>query len=178
MAQQRHQGGEGGSRMVIQHYFVGDDDEPTKLIQRDAFGQAISLILDGCSAYARLAIALAGEDPSLKRFVELKRIDRNTLREAHDTMAAYWRFRSGRVHPALPFVPKQEGALLCRDEWLTWLGAEVAGWLHRPDLVRALIMSASAIDARKGWEAEAAAKFMLREQCREMFEDRPDGAGG
>lgn len=160
--------------MLNERFFDGDDDEPTRLAQYVACGQAIAIILHACADYARLALALAGEDPSLRRFSAFKDLNDAPVIEAHDVLAAFWRYRGAHMHPTLPFIPKPESAQACRSEWLAWLKAEVAEWLYRPELVRALIAASLTVDPERRREADAAMKFILRERCRAMYEVRPE----
>jgi hypothetical protein len=156
--------------MIVGSKFDGDDDDPTKWLQHDVYGVALSIILDGCRAYARLAMPLTGEDVTLRRFLNLDGVDHRTLQDAHDLAAAWWRFRTGRHYPVLPLVPERDGGKGCQEEWLAGLRTEVASWVYEPWLVRALIVAPSTSGGRDDGEAEDGVLFLLRSRYRQMFE--------
>jgi hypothetical protein len=61
------------------------------------------------------------------------------LQTPHDLLAAVWRFRTGRIHPVLPFQEPEEWRTTTEDAWLGWLSNEIEKWRELdPFLIRAV----------------------------------------
>ncbi|WP_375381611.1 hypothetical protein [uncultured Sphingomonas sp.] len=82
-------------------------------------------------------------------------VDHRTLQVAHDLLAAVWRFRAD------PQQMDAFAAVASIDDWLPWLGREVAGWRQHPILVHQMRLVVEHGNALTGQAAEAALAWHL-----------------
>ncbi len=121
-------------------YFEGDEDSETKLKQHDVYDEALGIIVSTCNQYTSFARSLL-DDTDHPKWSAVNYYDHRALQDAHDLLAAVWRFQNGNDfrQAKLPFEAKN-----CLDEvrtlWLNWLRNEIAGWITRPHLVRSVQM--------------------------------------
>jgi hypothetical protein len=72
--------------------FDGDDDTEVAWKQHDVYHQALGIIIESCNRLTRFAKALM-DDKGHKHWGNAESCDHRTLQEAHDLLAAAWRFR-------------------------------------------------------------------------------------
>lgn len=108
--------------MIVCSMFEGDDHEALQLQQHDAYGQALSIIVNEAKARLDMAERLVGKT-ALGDEVRLGRWDHHVLQDAHDLIAALWRLRFGHTHPPLPLGGFHVEALA--TQWLEWLRQHV-----------------------------------------------------
>lgn len=125
--------------MIVGSLFEGDDLR-LALMQHDVYGDALRIIARTCRRYAMFAEIVATGEQQLSLPVE--RFDHRTLQGSHDLLAAVWRYRESRSRQLALFSKTRNGGsgvdASPEMEWLDWLQAEVASWIDRPDLVRAV----------------------------------------
>ena len=130
--------------MIVGSYFDGDDDTGLAWKQHDVYGQALQIMVSTCNRYAAFAKGVLDDisktllrDINHHEWGNIYRCDHRTLQDAHDLLAAAWRFRHDFRQGALPFgdiEPPKAVELL----WLDWLHNEVSNWIDRPYLVRSV----------------------------------------
>ena len=121
--------------MIVAPRFTNDGDDKMMLAQHDAYDKALGSILRISQRHFRCAAGLPDYYASdVRFFLTLKVFDHRVLQEAHDLIAAAWRFRRGRTAQQHLFE-KTEPAEAARD-WLIWLESEVESWMDAPELPR------------------------------------------
>lgn len=167
--------------MIISTFFNSDDDDPTKNVQHDIYGQALWVIVGGCRSHVRAAEAILGTEASwVLTFIHVETFDHRLIQMPHDLLAAVWRFRTGRIHPVLPFEEPETWRRTTEGAWLDWLRNEIDRWgdFH-PCLIRATAQ-ALAIEMPGWYEADSLSLQLLdiysdvpwTEDLRQAF-DRP-----
>ena len=148
--------------MIIGTFFDSDDDDPTKNVQHNVYSQALWVIVGGCSSHVRTAEALLGTEASwVLTFIRLENFDHRLMQTPHDLLAAVWRFRTGRIHPVLPFEEPEAWRSRTEDAWLDWLGKEIGRWGDfYPSLIRATA-HAFQIEMPEGYEAASLSLQLL-----------------
>ncbi len=111
-----------------------DDSVEVAWLQHDVYGQALDIIVRECRDSARQAAAILGlaSPPCVEGDLTY---DHRTLQDAHDLLAAAWRYRANAAQRELDFkqdVPARDTDLM--DRWLRWLTDEVRSWRDPPTL--------------------------------------------
>ena len=118
--------------MLVFDRFEGDDPA-LAWRQHAVYAAALAAILHVAERHYRNACAIAGvaaarwpDDPAAER-----------LRDAHDVLAAAWRWEAAPPQPRFAFVsaPRAVDA----GDWLHWLAAELARWHDDPELLLATL---------------------------------------
>ena len=124
--------------MIVRGYFKDDEDIGCQWEQHAVYDEALSIIVSSCNRHTNFARSLL-EDSRHKTWGTINCYDHRTLQDAHDLLAAAWRYQDGGSYRQgkLPFEgedPFDEVQVL----WLNWLRHEVDGWTARPHLVRSV----------------------------------------
>lgn len=145
--------------MIVADRFEGDDVVLARE-QHDVYGDALGIILGGCRSHFVNACHIAGGEDPLDRWPRDKsNIDHRTMQDAHDLLAAAWRFR---VRPPQLSLLAPEPKRSDVGAWLQWLRAEIAGWNAHPDLVRLVLTIVTDQNAVAGYVAEDELTSLLR----------------
>ena len=147
--------------MWVGSRFLGNDDKDVMWLQHDVYGQALGIIAETCQDYARSAQRILFDNADDSEFIH--RFDHRTLQDAHDTIAAAWRYRcllEVRQMP-LPMDDDWTGSPDFKGHWLNWLLEEVRSWKHSPFLVRCVVKILKNQNQPKGYKAEADLKWEL-----------------
>jgi hypothetical protein len=149
--------------MIIAPRYHGDEAIPAMQQQHDAYGAALQIIVGGIQDHERSAAHILGQPP----LPDLpSQFDHRTLQDAHDLLAAAWRWRSDVVQIGLPFAG--DNSALTRI-WLDWLREEVRGWWRQP----ALVTTCADILRHSNEPRGHAAEQSLAELLRQRFADIP-----
>lgn len=142
--------------MIVGRPFLGEDDSAIAWKQHDVYWDALRVIVRGCNKLTRFAKTLL-DDPFHPEWGEVGSYDHRTLQDAHDLLAAVWRFRTDLRQLELsleragePFTPRTPEAV-----WLSWLHREVETWIEAPDLVRNVQLILTHQNEPTGYIAEA-----------------------
>lgn len=144
--------------------FRDDVDDRTKWAQHDVYSPSLAIIVQGCIRHAQAAAALLEAEwppawPSDPTY------DYRTLQDAHDILAAAWRFIADTAQPPLPApVGGQARARPLMEQWNEWLRAEIAAWPTRPHLVQLVMTILAHQNIPRGNDAEDALAQALRER--------------
>ena len=121
--------------------------------QHDVYGEALEVMISTTNHFARVAIALL-DDRSHPGWGQFTRCDHRTLQDAHDLLAAVWRFRNDFRQTNLSF-DKSENDSTPERLWLAWLKKEISSWIEHPELVRFVQLILANQNQPLGYEAES-----------------------
>ena len=147
--------------MWISPRFDRDVDMEVARIQHGVYPHALSIIVSKCKLYAEFARSLL-DDADHPEWDTIESFDHRTLQNAHDLLAAAWRFRNDFRQLALSFVD-QNFPDKVQQLWLDWLRHEMAEWLRRPELVRLVLLILTNQNKPPGYVAEA--ELSLKIMC-------------
>ena len=133
--------------------FDGDVDMELAKKQHDVYGQALGIIVRQCNLYAEFARRVL-DDADHPEWGTVESFDHRTLQEAHDLLAAVWRFRNDIRQTGMPFV---DGHSLdeVQELWLDWLRNEIDRWFEYPERVRWVQLILTNQNKPSGYVAEA-----------------------
>jgi hypothetical protein len=147
--------------MLVTRKFDGDNDEALKWQQHDCYGEASGIIAGGCLRHYESALRVTGQYTTgiAKQLEALRQsFDHRTLQDAHDFLAAWWRWRHHRHEP---YLAGMEPATV--QGWLMWLRHEAGGWpAHAPDVVLQVAWVLLHQNTDKGYLAEDGLQSALR----------------
>ena len=170
--------------MWVNSHFPGDGEIDMYIhrLQHNVYGEALSIIAKGCERHTEWANAILGywdwERISTDKF------DHRTLQDAHDILAAVWRFRYsfklrqfnfpvGLINSTDPNYKirwsRWSGWREWRREWerergmehqltahwLNWIRSEIESWRDYPTLVRLVMKILANQNQPVGYQAEA-----------------------
>ena len=137
--------------MIVAPKFDGDEGMDTAWRQHDVYGEALRIIVTTCNKHARFARRLL-DDERHPEWGVVDGFDHRTLQNAHDLLAAAWRFENQQLE--LRFGP--EGPLDSIERtWLEWLRNEIAGWIDAPRAARCVQLILTHQNQPVGYAAEA-----------------------
>jgi hypothetical protein len=121
--------------MLVYDQFEGDDTG-LALRQDAVFSAAVDTIIALCERHYDHACTIA-RVPADRWPEDDRGLDRKVLQEAHDVLAAAWRWQIAPPQPqlALEWPPRA----FDMADWLHWLRDEVDAWHTEPDLVLAVV---------------------------------------
>lgn len=139
--------------------FKGDDCKEFQRVQFEAYQEAIRIIVDECDRLTQFAKRLLNDTEHHAWGEHEERFNHHTVQEAHDLLAAVWRYyhheqRQGQLRfpKQLPCPTPQETPL--RAVWLEWLKEEISNWKSEPELVRSVQVVLSNYNTKIGDAAE------------------------
>jgi hypothetical protein len=153
--------------MIVTSMFEGDDDTHLMWLQHDVYGAALDNIVSRVKDYNDFAEAYL----NVRRGDFPRSYDYRNLQQAHDVLAACYRFRHPAQQFELPFegtVPRGELDMCVVKTWLNWLKDECISWFVEPRLIshiRDLIVEAD-VEFLKYWEEDL--HFRLVERFRDV----------
>jgi hypothetical protein len=154
--------------MIVGYLFDGDHDDHAKWEQHDAYREALAAIVSICREHVTMAVNLLQVDwPA--RWPREDQLDHQALQDAHDLLAATWRFRIDASQLRLPFRENRQQDQTPMQAWIFWLRAEVDSWRHAPWLTDKIMT----ILAEQNTPAGQDVAESLAEQLRERFRDVP-----
>ena len=80
--------------IVRSGYFADDEDIEAQWEQHDVYDEALSIIVSACNRHTNFARSLL-EDSYHPTWGTIDHYDHRTLQNAHDLLAAAWRFQDG-----------------------------------------------------------------------------------
>jgi hypothetical protein len=141
--------------VIVAKFFEGDNDEELAWKQHDVYHQGLRTIFETCNRLTRFARNLLG-DSSTSLWGTIERFDHRTLQDAHDLLAAAWRYRVDSRQGKFPFDPKFLSTDQSVEEhWLNWLRTEVQSWWENYFLVQQVQIILSNQNTEEGYVAEA-----------------------
>ena len=139
--------------MIVGCFFEGDTDDEVALKQHDVYHRALRIILETCNQHARFARAVLS-DTNHPEWGTVEEFDHRTIQDAHDLLAAAWRFEHDMRQPELPFKPKNS-LVTAEVLWLDWLRQETARWSTAPRIVRSVQIILTNQNKAIGYTAES-----------------------
>ena len=148
--------------MLVVDQFEGDDTA-LALRQQAVFSAAVDTMLVLCERHYHHACAIA-RVPATRWPEDDRGLDRRRLQEAHDVLAAVWRWQIAppQLQLALGGPPRPYDMA----DWLRWLAAEVGEWHAEPDRVLAAVALVG--DPASDSAGLAAALRLRHASCRGM----------
>lgn len=132
----------------------GECDSYVMWRQHDVYESALRIIVATCQEYERFARAMLDVGTGHECVTS---VDHRTLQDAHDLLAAAWRFRwelrLRQFELPLEEMTSEEPQFV--NHWLEWLGSEVRSWIKRPSLVQPVLDILHNQHSSEGYEAEA-----------------------
>lgn len=99
-------------------------------MQHDVYFDALQEIIDANWNFAEFSSAVLVCEQDV---AGPPAIDHRTLQNAHDLLAAAWRYRNRQSQRELFEEPG-------KDDWVRWLQCELSAWRHKPALVRDVLL--------------------------------------
>ena len=158
--------------MIVGSCFEGDD---TNLAwkQQDVYHQALRIIIDSAITMYRVACFIADFKIPESGWPHDPSIDHRTIQDAHDCLAAVWRFNFSPPEGML-FLSLIDPNELTMESWLAWLSAEMRRWdRDEPDMVRQIIRIFRHQNEEIGYEAGHWLKLYLYQHYTELPWLRP-----
>lgn len=123
--------------MIVASMFEGDADMAVAGKQHDVYRDALGLMIDTANRITRCAKYLLS-DTQHETWGEITAVDHRALQEAHDLLAAAWRFRhhTKQLEMPLDLDSQWRATTPLEHQWLSWLRRELETWVWSPDLVR------------------------------------------
>lgn len=167
--------------MWVGREFLGDDNEALKIIQHNAY--TTSPIASKCiNIYVRSCEMTSQKNALYEQMRDLKTYDHRTLQEAHDQIAAYFRFLHGELH--LPLISSEEEyKLKLEARWKGFYDVETSELAATPSINQTVIQILAHQNKEIGMYAETVLSYHLnnrygqafRSQCK-RFRDFEAGA--
>ena len=147
--------------MWVGSCFRGDSDKVVMWMQHDVYHEALHIISGTSQEYTNFAHRILDDRWDEWEFID--RFDHRTLQDAHDTIAAAWRFRClpSVRQMGFPIDGDHEGDPNFVGHWLNWLQEEVRSWKNSPYLIRLVMRILRNQNKSEGYRAEADLKMAL-----------------
>lgn len=158
--------------MIYTNVFNGDSNESLKRAQISVYGNAISKMFEVCwRQYVFAANLLQLTDAVGQRLKEITSFDHRILQDAHDIVAAYYRFEHG---DNMQICLSEEPCSIEQYErlWIDWLNLELQALSMSPGFVRGVARAVVFQNTDLGYRAEEGvgrhlvARYGMREWAR------------
>ncbi|MGI6614986.1 MAG: hypothetical protein ACOX30_03020 [Dethiobacteria bacterium] len=167
--------------MIVSDRFKGDTNEALKWIQDDTYWSLLPYLYTFPKGIYRQAISFTGVETELYKINrEIESFDHRVLQDAHDKIAAYYRYQ----HPdklgqlVLPFVAPDCSDLSLEEilekiytrEWCNFWYAEVRRISEEPLVVRAILTAVAYQNTDDGYEAEDLLMELLHDRYGKLWD--------
>jgi len=129
--------------MHITDAFEGDNNAALKTLQRDLYPAQVGAMYSKLKRRYLIASEIVSvRDDIYYVLSDQKTFDCQFLQEAHDLIAAYYRF----IHGAFDFPLREDDAEAMerlKKEWVNFFNAEVEEMADTPEIVKAFVIVAS-----------------------------------
>lgn len=155
--------------MIIGGKFEGDDDTEVMWMQHEFYGKARGQIIQTCNRLTLFARTIL-KDRLHPEWGMISACDHRTLQDAHDIIAAAWRFRYDLRQAELPLDrnSKYKNSRTPEGIWYDWLRTELEGWLWDAQLIRDVQLILENQNKPKGYAAEARLSLGLLSRFRDV----------
>jgi len=150
--------------MIVDSEFDGDD-QVVAWRQHDVYKSALKIIVLGTNRFTSVARHVL-KDEGHASWGKIERVDHRTLQDAHDILAAAWRWQFLLRESEL-FQKAAHGDLDVERAWLSWLSDEVDGWIDAPEVIRLIQIILSNQNEPTGYAAETMLSLGLLERFAE-----------
>lgn len=151
--------------MIVASFFEDDEDQEVAWKQHEVYGDALGIIVGTCNRHALFARAVL-HDSKHDDWGTVVRFDHRTIQNAHDLLAAAWRFENDLRQPKLPFEPENPLDHV-QALWLEWLRKETEKWITAPWIVRSVQVILTNQNQPLGYKAEG-------QLCLDILDRFPD----
>lgn len=141
--------------MIIAEVFEGDQNRVLKNVQHDEYGHSIWRMFESArSEFIHADAVLVTRLPIVEQARAVKSFDHRVLQDAHDIIAAAYRFRhDDSCQLQLLESPDLQPIRYLRH-WSNWLGGQLQELVRRPLFVRATVESVVFANTDIGYKAE------------------------
>ena len=139
--------------MIVRTLFHGDDDKVLARAQHDIYGDALGILISSCNLFIRFSKTVLN-DTGHENWGQIESCDHRPLQDAHDLLAAVWRYENPSQQQKLPFsnIHKESSPELL---WIDWLRKELSAWIDQPHLVRSVQLILANQNKPIGYAAES-----------------------
>lgn len=156
--------------MWVGREFSEDDNETLKIIQHDVY--STSPIASKCiDVFVRSCETISQFDILYDKMRELKSFDHRTLQEAHDHIAAYFRFSCKELH--LPLIKDEEKYThMLRQKWQGFYDRETSEIANVPCINQSVILILAHQNKDIGMYAETVLSYHLNGRYGKAFQEQ------
>lgn len=156
--------------MIIGSKFLGDEREAAKLVQHDMYWSCVGLIPIVAHRHWETAAAKGEVVSILGRLVDSNSpFDHRSLQEAHDLIAAQFRWLRAASLDGPVEEPDRKRDLRIAGEWHTFLVLELEDLCKEPDFVHAVLQVVAMNNTQRGYEAEDRVEAILHERYKAWY---------
>ena len=155
--------------MIVGKFFEGDDDTAIAWSQHDVYHHALGTIIQTSNRLTLFAKLLL-DDESHANWGRIENCDHRALQDAHDLLAAAWRFHNDFRQSELklergpePLVPQT-----LENLWIWWLRDEIEKWVWQPALVRKVQLILANQNQPVGYAAESSLCLALLDRFHDV----------
>jgi hypothetical protein len=170
---------------MMQRHFASDTNELLQKVQQETDLRVVRDLYERARETYVAIPEVGAEDDALRRIEESAEVDLRVLDEAHDRMAAWFRF----IHPdsaqTALFRPKDaetgralSHAGMLRRAWLEHVRAECEDLMRNETVVRAVLEAVAFEGERRGRNAEEALLWFLDKRYRRLTRARARWGAG
>ncbi len=151
--------------MIIGARFPGDENKTLMQVQHDVYMFTVGKLYDeALNRYLQAARPVGVETELTKRLRKRKGFDHRVLQDAHDHIAAYYRFRGCPVEYLILLQGSDPGLDAIKCHWQEYF-AQQCWEIAQNDLAVIEILTAVAYEnTEKGYEAEERLMAILKER--------------
>jgi hypothetical protein len=141
--------------MIITEIFEGDQNRVLKNIQHDEYGRSIGRMFESArSELIHADAVLATNLPIVEQAKAVKNFDHRVLQDAHDIIAAAYRFRHDDSCQLQLLESIDIQTIRYLRDWTSWLGDQLEELVRRPLFVRATVEAVLFANTDIGCKAE------------------------
>jgi len=150
--------------MIVGICFAGDRNDKLKWIQHDLYDKLMVRLFTYSKARYYTAVRVLGVETELRRRVSsIKSFDHRVLQEAHDKIAAYYRFaHDPRGQMPLPFDGLSYEEYLMRG-WCMFFDGEVERLVEMDEVPRTILTAVAYQNTPVGYQSEDRLMAILTE---------------
>lgn len=161
--------------MIVTNTFENDCNERLKLVQHDDYGRNVVKIFKAARSELIHANAILESHLLIvKKAKEVSSINHRALQDAHDILAAAFRYQWDDGGQLALFEKHDSQSSRYSFEWTSWLERQLQDLVRYPQLVRSVVQSVVFTNTEMGYMAEGqVCAFLLSYFNAEdwMFED-------
>jgi hypothetical protein len=150
--------------VIVGSTFEGDNNETLKWIQHDTYSRNVGMLFWYAREHYTQAARLVGVQTELaERIARADQFDHRVLQDAHDEIAAYYRFAyDGRGQIPLPLEGTPPYQAWLQQHWTTFFEAEVQALAQDPAIARAILNAVAYQNTDRGYASEKELLALLK----------------
>lgn len=154
--------------------FPGDQNEVLKNVQFRVYGEMLTRLFSRARDRYLDACGVVDVETDLAvRLKEMNYFDHRTLQDAHDLIAAWFRF-SGDTSGQLRLEETPEAyELRLATDWHDFFGREIGRLIESDEFTRNILTAAVFANTDRGYAAEASTRAYLKQRYLDMLRAKP-----